>query len=294
MRLVTPEGDAPRPPSRRAVAASVFTAGYAVAAAAATAEPIVTPTDGLITQDVTLQGAGGYALPAYVARPTASGRKPAVVVVNEIFGIHAYIKDVCHRLAQAGYVAIAPDYFDRAGDPSTLADFSAIVAMVQTATHEQVMGDTAGALAWLTAQRFVRDRALGVTGFCWGGAVTWMAAARFPQIKAGVAWYGRLVPPPENSPWNEAGRPWPVTIAGALRTPVLGLYAENDQGIPLSTVTAMREALAAAGNPSRSEIVVYPGVQHGFHADYRESYNSDAARDGWSRMLAWFRAAGVE
>lgn len=291
MRLDTPEGNLT--PSRRLLMGSLFFAGYAAAALDAAAEPIVTPSDGLVIEDVQFAGANGYQLPAYVARPEGRQRRPAIIVVNEIFGIHDYIKDVCRRFAREGYVAIASDYFDRAGDPASLTDFSAIREIVATATYEQVMGDTEGALSWLDRQRFVRDRAIGVTGFCWGGAVTWMAAARFPQIKAGVAWYGRLVPPQAGGFGAEEGRPWPVDVAANLRAPVLGLYAENDRGIPLETVEQMRAALSAASNPSHSEIVVYPGTQHGFHADYRESYNAEAAADGWSRALAWFRAHGV-
>jgi carboxymethylenebutenolidase len=272
---------------------SLFFAGYAAAALDANAQPIVTPNDGLITEDVSFAGANGYQLPAFVARPEGRGRRPAIIVVNEIFGIHDYIKDVCRRFAREGYVAIAPDYFDRAGDPAPLMDWGAVRAIVETANYEQVMGDTEGALRWLDRQRFVRDSAIGATGFCWGGAVTWMAAARFSAIKAGVAWYGRLVPPPPGEFGAEEGRPWPVDVAANLRAPVLGLYAENDRGIPLETVEQMRAALAASGNRSHSEIVVYPGVRHGFHADYRESYNSEAAADGWTRALAWFRAHEV-
>jgi carboxymethylenebutenolidase len=291
MRLTTPEGNPP--PSRRAALASIFTIGYAAAAASASAEPIVTPTDDIITADVSFPGAGGYTMPAYLARPKARGRKGAILVVNEIFGIHAYIKDVCHRYANAGYVAIAPDYFDRAGDPSTLADYGQIGAIVRTAKYEQVMGDTEGAAAFLAAQSFVSRGRLGVTGFCWGGNVTWMAAARIPAIKAGVAWYGRLVAPPADSMGAEEGRPWPVDIAPTLRTPVLGLYGTEDRGIPVENVEAMRAALASTGNRSGSEIVLYPGAQHGFHADYRDSYNAEAADDSWTRALAWFRAHGV-
>jgi carboxymethylenebutenolidase len=290
MRLDTPEGNLDL--SRRSIAASLFFAGYASAAVSSCASPVTTPSDELITEDVLATGAGGYALPAYIARPSARGRKSAIIVVNEIFGIHDYIKDVCRRFAREGYVALAPDYFDRAGDPAPLTDFAAIREIVATATHEQVMGDTQGALDWLTAQRFVNADAFGVTGFCWGGAVTWMAAAQIEEIKAGVAWYGRLARPATPAP-NDPDRPWPVDIAGRLLTPVLGLYAENDRGIPVSTVEEMRAALQAADNPSRSEIIVYPGVDHGFHADYRQSYNGEAAADGWARCLAWFRAHGV-
>jgi carboxymethylenebutenolidase len=291
MRLDRPEGYFP--PTRRALAGSLFFAGYATAALSSCASPVTTPSDDLIVEDVRIEGAGGYSLPACVARPSARGRRGAIIVVNEIFGIHDYIKDVCRRFAREGYVAIAPDYFDRAGDPAPMTDFAEIRAIVGTANNEQVMGDTQGAIAWLQAQRFVRDEAIGITGFCWGGTVVWMAAARFAAIKAGVAWYGRLVRPQPGSWGAEEERPWPADIAATLRTPVLGLYAENDNGIPLASVETMRAALQAAGNPSRSEIVVYPGVQHGFHADYRQSYNAEAAAAGWTRCLAWFRANGV-
>lgn len=288
MRLDTPEGIAIEP-SRRTIAASLFFAGYAPAALSACASPVTTPSEELIIEDVHVTGAGGYSLPAYVARPSAPGRRAAIIVVNEIFGIHDYIKDVCRRFAREGFVAIAPDYFDRAGDPAPLTDMQAIRAIVGTATHDQVMGDTRGAAAWLRAQTFVKGDAIGITGFCWGGSVVWMAAALIPEVKAGVAWYGRLVGP-QNSTEQRA---WPYDIAATIHAPVLGLYGENDQGIPVSTVEQMRAALNAADNPTGSEIIVYPGVGHGFHADYRESYNAEAAADGWRRCLAWFRDHGV-
>jgi carboxymethylenebutenolidase len=292
MRLDTPEGNLP--PSRRTIAASLFFSGYAGAAVSSCASPVATPADSLIEAEVTLAGAGGYRLPAYVARPDDRARHGAIVVVNEIFGIHDYIKDVCRRFAREGYAALAPDYFDRAGDPAALTEMSAIAPIVAATGHEQVMGDTEGALAWLRAQPFVRQQSkVGITGFCWGGTVVWMAASRFSQIGAGVAWYGRLVTPPPGGFAAAESRPWPVDIAATLQTPVLGLYAENDRGIPLESVEAMRAALQAADNPSGSEIVVYPGVEHGFHADYRASYNAAAATDGWTRCLAWLRAHDV-
>lgn len=291
MRLDTPEGNRIEP-SRRAIATSLFFSGYAAAALSACASPVTTPDGNLTIEDVHVTGAGGYNLPAYVARPKARGRHPCVIVVNEIFGIHDYIKDVCRRLATAGFVAIAPDYFDRAGDPAPMTDMTAIMQIVSTATYEQVMGDTQGAIAWLKQQSFAKGDAIGITGFCWGGAVVWLAAARFPDIKAGVAWYGRLVPPATPSA-SDPNRPWPVDIAGNLHTPVLGLYGAHDQGIPVETVEQMRAALQAADNPSQSEIVVYPDAGHGFHADYRSSYVAADAADGWSRLLAWFRAHGV-
>jgi carboxymethylenebutenolidase len=291
MNLLTPEGNID--PSRRTIAASLFFAGYAPAALSSCASPVTTPSDALIEVDVHFSGAGGYSLPAYVARPGARGRKGAVIVVNEIFGIHNYIKDVCRRFAREGLVAIAPDYFDRAGDPAPLTDMAAIRPIVAAANHEQVMGDTRGAVAWLRARSFVKGDAIGITGFCWGGTVVWMAAAQVPEVKAGVAWYGRVVRPAPGSWGAEEERPWPYDIAATIHAPVLGLYAENDRGIPLDGVEQMRAALQAADNPTNSQIIVYPGVGHGFHADYRESYNAEAAADGWSRCLAWFREHGV-
>ncbi len=291
MRLDAPEGNLN--PSRRVIAGSLFISGYAAAAVSSCASPVTTPSDELITEDVAFAGAGGYRLPAFIARPRDRARRAAIVVVNEIFGIHEYIKDICRRFAREGYVALAPDYFDRAGDPAPLTDFSAILPIVATATHAQVMADTQGALAWLKAQRFVDQRAFGITGFCWGGSVVWMACAQLAEMKAGIAWYGRLVKPQPGSFSADEERPWPADIAAQLHAPVLGLYAENDRGIPLASVETMRAALAANGNPTGSEIVVYPGVQHGFHADYRDSYNAEAAAAGWSRAQAWFRANGI-
>jgi carboxymethylenebutenolidase len=290
MRLDTPEGNFP--PTRRTMAASLFFAGYATAALSSCASPVTTPSEELIVEDVRFSGYGGYSLPAYVARPAARGRKGAIIVVNEIFGIHDYIKDVCRRFAREGYVAIAPDYFDRAGDPAPLTDFAQIRQIVGTANHEQVMGDTSGAIDWLRAQSFTNGD-IGITGFCWGGTVVWMAAAQLPHVKAGVAWYGRVVRPAPGGWGADEERPWPYDVAAQIRAPVLGLYAENDNGIPLAGVENMRAALSAGDNPTGSEIIVYPGVQHGFHADYRESYNAEAAADGWARCLAWFRRHGV-
>lgn len=288
MRLMTPEGNFD--PTRRTIAASLFFSGYAAAAVSSCAAPVTTSSDELITEDITFAAAGGYQLPGYVARPASGQARAAIVVVNEIFGIHDYIKDVCRRFAREGYVALAPDYFDRAGDPAPMTDFNEIRAIVATATHEQVMGDTEGALRWLAQQDFVKDDAIGITGFCWGGTVVWMAAARFPQVKAGVAWYGRLVAPESG---GETGRPYPYDVGALIQAPVLGLYAGQDQGIPLADVENMRAALSAADNPTGSEIVVYPEAHHGFHADYRDSYNAEAATDGWRRCLAWLREHGV-
>ena len=280
------------PPTRRAAIASLFTTGYALAAAPVAAAAITTDDVGLTIADVTYRAAGGYKLPAYMARPAAQGRYPAVIVVNEIFGIHAYIKDVCRRLAKLGYVAIAPDYFDRAGDPSQAKDMASIRPIVEAAAQSQVMADTQATIRFLKRQRFVADDKLAITGFCWGGTIVWLAAASFPEIKAGAAWYGRLSPRKPGDFGYTEGMRSPIEEAGKLTAPVLGLYGEKDQGIPLTEVEAMRAALAAAGN-AKSEIIVYPGAQHGFHADFRPSYNEAAAVDAWARMLAFFKANGV-
>jgi carboxymethylenebutenolidase len=297
LRLTRAEG--PRPEdfnlSRRALAqralGGMIFAGYAAAALAAEAAPITTDSQGLETAAIAIPE-GGEQLPAYIARPKAPGRHPAVLVCSEVFGVHAYIQDICRRLAKAGYVAIAPAFFFRAPDGDklpTLTDFPSIIKIVNTAHLEQVMGDVGATLKWLQAQPFVDPRKLAVTGYCWGGGTTWMAASRFPELKAAVAWYGPLAHPPEGH--GEPGRLYPFDVAGQLKCPVLGLYGGQDKGITADHVAAMRDALAKAG--VKDEIVVYPDAGHGFHADYRDSYNAADAEDGWKRMLAFFRANGV-
>ena len=288
MNLTRPDGpDTVTKPSRRNIGAIAMFAGYAAAVSPVHAQAITTPSDGLITGMVSYPSSG-FDLPAFVARPAGRGRKPVVIVVSEIFGLHEYVRDMCRRLARLGYVAIAPAFFVRVADPAPLTDFAAIMPIVGAANNAQVMGDITATLTWLDQQRFVAKKRIAITGFCWGGTVVWMASALTDRIKAGVAWYGRFVARPGSS----EARKYPVELAGALKSPVLGLYAENDSGIPLPTVEAMRAALAAAGNTT-CEIKVYSGTEHGFHADYRPSYNESAAKDGWARMLAWFGANGV-
>jgi carboxymethylenebutenolidase len=262
-------------------------AGYAAAVDPVHAAAIATPSEGLITGMVSYPS-NGFDLPAFVARPSGRGRKPVVIVVSEIFGLHEYVRDMCRRLARVGYVAIAPAFFVRVADPAPLTDFGAIMPIVMAASNDQVMGDITATIAWLDKQSFVAKRRIAITGFCWGGTVVWMASALTNRIKAGVAWYGRL----GARQGSTEVRKYPTELAGDLKSPVLGLYAENDSGIPLPGVDAMRTALTVAGN-TRSEIKVYPGTEHGFHADYRPSYNEAAAKDGWARMLAWFAANGV-
>ena len=279
--LTRPEGSEPQDfhLTRRHAVASMFFAGYAISALAADATPITTPAEGLIIEEALIPNGAPSPLPAYVARPAAKGRHPAILVTNEIFGIHDYIKDICRRLARLGYVAVAPDYFYRAGvNLPALADFKEIIPVVQKATPDQVDGDVHATTEWLKAQSFANAKKIGITGFCWGGAVVWRSAMVNADIKAGVAWYGQLKPL--------------IARAGELKAPVLGLYGALDNGIPQADVMAMLAALKAA-NKAGSDIHVYADAQHGFHADYRASYNEADAKDGWSRMLAHFKANGV-
>jgi len=268
----------------------LFFAGYAPAALAAQAAPVATDATGLVSADVTYAVPDGFQLPAYVARPEGDGPYPVVIVVSEIFGVHEYIRDVCRRLAKAGYAAIAPAFFVRVEDPAPLSDMTRIQQIVAAAGYEQVMGDLSATLEWASLQAWANTDKVGITGFCWGGKVVWQAAARFAAIDAGVAWYGRLAPAANATPEQVAsGQPWPVDLAADLKAPVLGLYGEQDRGIPLASVEAMRAALQRAGQ-TESRIDVYDDAPHGFHADYRDSYRAADAADGWAKLLALFGA----
>jgi carboxymethylenebutenolidase len=276
--------------SRRSIALALA-GGYAVAAFSADAEPIHTDDKGLVTEWVDLPTADKQ-MRAFVARPAAGGKRPAVLVINEVFGVHEWIKDVCRRLAKLGYVALAPDYFVRAGDPSKLTDFGEIRKIVATATDKQVTDDTAAAIRFLKSAPYVDARRMAVTGFCWGGGKVWLTVERFPDtFKAAVSWYGPLRPPARPSP-NDPDAKAPIQLVANLKTPVLGLYGGKDQGIPVAHVEEMRAALRAAGK-ANDEIVVYPDSQHGFLADYRPSYDPKAAPQAWARMLDWFAKHGV-
>jgi carboxymethylenebutenolidase len=212
-----------------------------------------------------------------------------VLVVSEIFGVHEYIADVARRFAKAGYFAIAPELFVRQGDAGSYGEISKLIAeVVSKVPDAQVMADLDASLAWAKTQGADSSKA-GVTGFCWGGRITWLYAAHNPGIKAGVAWYGRVVGQP-----NTLQTKNPIDVAAALHAPVLGLYGEKDSGIPLDGVEKMKAALAAGSAAAKqSEFVVYPDAPHAFHADYRPSYRKDAAEDGWKRCLAWFKANGL-
>ncbi|GAA5234698.1 dienelactone hydrolase family protein [Verticiella sediminum] len=228
---------------------------------------------------------GDAVLPAYYALPEGRRGLPVVLVVQEIFGVHEHIKDVCRRLAHAGYFAIAPELYFRQGDASTYDDIPTLFGeIVNKVPDAQVMGDLDAALAWAGTLGADTSRA-ALTGFCWGGRVTWLYCAHSEQVRCGVAWYGRL-----EGDRNELRPRQPLDLAGALKAPVLALYGGRDDGIPLDQVERMKRALAQGSAAARaSSFVVYPDAPHAFYADYRPSYRADAAADGWQRMLAYFQ-----
>jgi carboxymethylenebutenolidase len=219
--------------------------------------------------------------------PASGGPFPVALVVQEIFGVHEHIKDICRRFAKLGFLGVAPELYARQGDVSKIANINEIISKVVSKVPDaQVMSDLDATVTWAQKSGKGNIDKLGVTGFCWGGRIVWLYAAHNPRLKAGVAWYGRLV-----GQANELQPKYPIEVAAALKAPVLGLYGGADQGIPNETVDQMRQALKAAGG--RSEIVLYPEAPHGFHADYRPSYRKEAAEDGWKRLQDWFKKHGA-
>jgi carboxymethylenebutenolidase len=274
---------------RRSFLVTTLGAGFAVAVQPVMAQTaIVTDATGLLAGEVGVPVADGT-LVAYRAAPPTPGA-PVVLVVSEIFGVHEHIKDICRRLARAGYFAIAPELFARQGDPRSMTSIPDILNTIVARTPDaQVLGDLDACVSWAQQQGGNTDR-LAVTGFCWGGRITWLYAAHQPKLRAAVAWYGRLVGEANaNTPRH------PVDIVDDLQAPVLGLYGGADPGIPPETVEKMRQRLAASANPKArvAQIRVYDQAPHAFHADYRPSYRKADADDGWARLLAWFRENGV-
>lgn len=258
--------------------------GFAAAVQPIQAQSVVhTDARGLEAGDVSIPVKDGT-IAGYSARPAGRADLPVVVLVHEIWSVHEYFRDLCRRLAKEGYLAVAPDLYGRQGDVSD-KDIDAIRAIVGQVPDAQVMSDLDAAVAWAAKSGGDAGR-LGVTGFCWGGRITWLYAAHSSAVKAAAAWYGPLARP--GTPLTPRQ---PIDIAAELKAPVLGLYGGADAGIPNDTVEQMRGALAAAGQPS--EIVLYPDMPHAFHADYRPTYRKPAAEDGWKRMLEWFRSHGV-
>jgi carboxymethylenebutenolidase len=272
--------------TRREFVVTSLAAGFAAAVLPVRSEGVVaTSAEGLDAGEVQIPVPGG-ALPAYRAQPAHGGPFPVVLVVQEIFGVHEHIRDVCRRLARRGYLALAPELYARQGEVSRMSDVQEIVAVVARVPDAQVMADLDATVAFAEASGRGDGARLAITGFCWGGRMVWLYAAHSAKLRAGVAWYGRL-----EGAADPLHPKQPIDVAGALRAPVLGLYGGDDAGIPIASVERMRAALRAAGSPS--EIVVYPGAPHGFHADYRPSYREEPAKDGWQRLLAWLDGHGA-
>lgn len=267
--------------NRREMVVTSLAAGFALAVQPISAATISTDASGIIAGEVKIPVADEK-IPAYRAMPDKGGPFPVVLVVQEIFGVHEHIRDVCRRFAKLGYLAIAPEVFARQGDVSKLQSLDDIRAVAAQVPDVQVMSDLDACV------EFAKDSGKGdvtklhITGFCWGGRIVWLYAAHSKQLKSAVAWYGRL-----EGDKNELQPEHPLDVAGKLNAPVLGLYAGKDVGISLASVEKMRSALKSSKMPT--EIVVYPEAQHGFHADYRPSYKEDDAKDGWQRLLAWFK-----
>lgn len=269
---------------RRGFLATSVAAGFAVAAGPVAADTAInTSADGLTVGAVRVPVEGG-SIPAYRAMPEGATDAPVILVVQEIFGVHAYIQDICRRFARQGYLAIAPEMFVRQGEVSRYTEISRLLSeVVSKVPDKQVLADLDAAVAWAGRNGGNVNR-LGITGFCWGGRVVWLYAAHNPRLKAGVAWYGRLV-----GEADELRPRHPVDVVADINAPILALYGGQDSGIPLESVEKMKAALAKGSDAAKaSEFVVYPDAPHAFHADYRSSYREEAARDGWNRAVEWF------
>ena len=271
---------------RRSFLKTALGTGFAAAVLPVNAQSMIkTDTAGLTAGEISIT-VNGQKVPVYRAQPKGKSNLPVILVVSEIFGVHEHIADVARRFAKQGYLALAPDLFVRQGNPAAYSNIADVMKeVVSKVPDAQVMADLDGCVAWAKANGG-NTRKLGITGFCWGGRIVWLYCAHNPQVKAGVAWYGRLV-----GDKTELTPVHPIDIAANLKVPVLGLYGGKDNGIPLDTVKKMKAELAKGS--SKSEFVVFPNSGHAFHADYRSSYVEADAKEGWRRCLAWFKAHGV-
>ena len=272
--------------NRRGFIVTSLGAGFAASVLPVSAQTITTNAEGLIASEVKVPTKDGDMV-AYRAMPSTGSNFPVVLVVQEIFGVHEHIKDVCRRFAKLGYFAIAGELYARQGDVSKMTDIPKIVSdVVSKVPDSQVMADLDACVAFAKASGKANVDKLAVTGFCWGGRITWLYAAHNQNVKAGGAWYGRLVG--STNAMNPAN---PIDLVDKINAPVLGLYGGADGGIPNDTVEQMRAALKKAGK--KSEITLYPDTPHAFNADYRPSYRKAAADDAWAKLTAWFKANGV-
>jgi carboxymethylenebutenolidase len=267
---------------RRGFVQACIAAGFAVTAEPILAQAIKTPMDGLDGGEVKIGE-----IPAYYAVPKGKGKRPVVLVIPEIWGLHEYQKDICRRLAKAGYFGVSLDPTFRIGDLKTVTDIKQSIAMANQLTDQQAFADLDAVVAWAEKHPRANASKLGITGMCRGGRMVWMYTAHQKKIKAGVAWYGSLMPIPPAMPQG------PLDVTDKIHAPVLGLYGGADQGIPMAHVERLRAGLLAFGKDKQSPIHVYEGMPHAFHADYRPTYRKEAAEDGWKRMLAWFKKHGV-
>jgi len=276
----------PKEFTRRDFIVTMLAAGFAAAVRPIAAQTVIqTDSQGLIAGEVKIPVADGQ-IPAYRAMPEKGKNLATVLVVQEIFGVHEHIRDVCRRLGKLGYLAVAPELFARQGDVSNMTNIQEILEKVVAKVPDpQVMRDLDATAAW-AAKNNGNGAKLGITGFCWGGRIVWLYAAHNPRLKAGVAWYGRLT-----GDKDELHPQQPLDMAKSIKAPVLGLYGAEDQGIPVEIVEMMQDDLKAAKSPS--EIVIYPDAPHGFHADFRSSYRPGPAQDGWKRLQEWFKKHGV-
>jgi len=279
--------------TRRTALKTALGVGYAATALPIMAQTAIkTPASGLAAGEG-IYDIEGFSVPFYYAAPEGKQNLPVILVVQEIFGVHEYIADTCRRFAKAGYLAIAPDLYARQGDAAKYTDIGRLLSeVVAKVPDAQVMADLDGAVQW-AGENGGNSKRVGITGFCWGGRIVWLYAEQSKNIKAGVAWYGRLV-----GESSELTPKHPLDLAAGLKAPVLGLYGGQDGGIALTTVNQMKDALAEAGKKGNqaaraSEFVVYPQAPHAFHADYRSSYVKEAAEDGFKRALEWFKGHGV-
>ncbi|MEW6732540.1 MAG: dienelactone hydrolase family protein [Acidobacteriota bacterium] len=283
LRSLLPKADI----TRRNFVVTTLAAGFALAVQPICAQTTIsTEVKDMVAGEVKIPVTDGE-IPAYRAMPEKGNSFAVVLVVQEIFGVHEHIRDICRRFAKLGYMAIAPELYARQGDVSKIGDMREVISkVVSKVPDSQVMSDLDATVRWAEKTGKGSVDKLAITGFCWGGRVVWLYAAHNPKLKAGVAWYGRLV-----GQSSELNPKHPLDLASSLKAPVLGLYGGADQGIPTETVEQMRKALKEAGGTS--EIVLYPDTPHGFHADYRPSYRKEQAEDGWKRLLEWFKKNGV-